>query len=99
MRDLISKLKVTTHSTGDVSKPSIGSSSASPDNDRRIILSFMNDDICTVILDISFKRLLKKEKVSPVVVPLLGGLELWSDDFDGKGDFSQYRAKLVCMTI
>lgn len=89
MRDLISKLKVTTHSTGDFSKPSnTGSSSAS-------ILSFVNDDICTVILDISFKRLLKKEKVSPAAAPLLGGLELWSDDFDGKGDFSQYRAKLV----
>ncbi|XP_038889446.1 protein HASTY 1 [Benincasa hispida] len=96
MRDLVSKLKVTTHSTGDVSKPNYqGSSSASPDNDKRSILNFMNDDICTVILDISFKRLLKKEKVSTVVAPLLGGLELWSDDFDGKGDFSQYRSKLL----
>ncbi|XP_022937919.1 protein HASTY 1 [Cucurbita moschata] len=96
MKDLISKLKVSTHSTGDVSKSSYqGSSSASSDNDRRTILSFMNDDVCTVILDISFKRLLKKEKVSPVIAPLLGGLELWSDDFDGKGDFSQYRAKLL----
>lgn len=99
MRDLVSKLKVTTCSTGDVSNPNHqGSGSASPDNERRSILSFMNDDICTVILDISFKRLLKKEKVSTVVAPWLGGLELWSDDFDGKGDFSQYRSKLVCMT-
>ncbi|KAL0552608.1 hypothetical protein IC582_011726 [Cucumis melo] len=96
MRDLVSKLKVTTHSTGDLSKPNYqGSSSASPDNERRSILSFMNDDICTVILDISFKRLLKKEKVSTNMAPLLGGLELWSDDFDGKGDFSQYRSKLL----
>ncbi|KGN60841.1 protein HASTY 1 [Cucumis sativus] len=96
MRDLVSKLKVTTHSTGDLSKPNYqGSSSASPDNERRSILSFMTDDICTVILDISFKRLLKKEKVSTIVAPLLGGLELWSDDFDGKGDFSQYRSKLL----
>lgn len=96
MRDLVSKLKVTTCSTGDVSNPNHqGSGSASPDNERRSILSFMNDDICTVILDISFKRLLKKEKVSTVVAPWLGGLELWSDDFDGKGDFSQYRSKLL----
>lgn len=87
MRDFISKLKVTTNSSGDFSKPSYtGSSSA---------LSFVTDDMCTVILDISFKRLLKKEKVSPAAAPLLGGLELWNDDFDGKGDFSQYRAKLV----
>ncbi|XP_022143035.1 protein HASTY 1 [Momordica charantia] len=87
MRDFISKLKVTTNSSGDFSKPSYtGSSSA---------LSFVTDDMCTVILDISFKRLLKKEKVSPAAAPLLGGLELWNDDFDGKGDFSQYRAKLL----
>lgn len=73
MRDLVSKLKVTTCSTGDVSNPNHqGSGSASPDNERRSILSFMNDDICTVILDISFKRLLKKEKVSTVVAPWLG---------------------------
>lgn len=95
MRDLMSKPKVV-HSAGDGSavKP-LGSGSVHVDNEKRNILSFVNDDMCATILDISFQRMLKKEKVLPGVALNLRSLELWSDDFEGKGDFGQYRSKLV----
>lgn len=83
MRDLMSKPKA------------VGSGLTQVDNEKRKILSFVNDDICSAILDISFQRLLKKEKVLPAMALSLGSLELWSDDIEGKGDFGQYRSKLV----
>lgn len=93
MRDLMSKPKVV-HSTGDGSVvKALGSGSVQVDNEKKVILSFVNDDMCTAILDISFQRMLKKEKV-PLGISM-GSLELWSEDFEGKGDFGQYRSKLV----
>ncbi|KAI6692543.1 hypothetical protein NL676_020253 [Syzygium grande] len=47
------------------------------------------------ILETSFLRLLKKEKALPETIVSLGTLELWSDDFEGKGEFSQYRSRLL----
>lgn len=96
MRDLMSKPKIV-HSAGDGSAvKAMGSGSVQVDNEKRKILSFVNDDMCAAILDISFQRMLKKEKFLPGVATLnLGSLELWSDDFEGKGDFGQYRSKLV----
>ncbi|KAI7734617.1 hypothetical protein M8C21_025412 [Ambrosia artemisiifolia] len=46
------------------------------------------------MLDISFPRMLKKEKVNPGNEFSGGSMELWSDDFEGRGDFGQYRSKL-----
>ncbi|XP_048324351.2 protein HASTY 1 isoform X2 [Ziziphus jujuba] len=93
MRDLMSKPKVV-HSTGDGSVvKALGSGSVQVDNEKKVILSFVNDDMCTAILDISFQRMLKKEKV-PLGISM-GSLELWSEDFEGKGDFGQYRSKLL----
>ncbi|KAJ6757288.1 EXPORTIN 1/5 [Salix koriyanagi] len=65
------------------------------DDEKRRTLSLVNDDICVVILDISFQRLVKKEKVFSGNSLSPGALEFWSDDFEGKGDFSQYRSKLT----
>ncbi|KAJ6380118.1 hypothetical protein OIU76_016720 [Salix suchowensis] len=65
------------------------------DDEKRRTLSLVNDDICAVILDISFQRLVKKEKVFSGNSLSPGALEFWSDDFEGKGDFSQYRSKLT----
>ncbi|XP_050225235.1 protein HASTY 1 [Mercurialis annua] len=94
MRELISKPKITAHASGDVSNANVGLACGQADNVKTKILSLMSDDICSAILDITFQRMLKREKVSPGTSLSLGTLELWSDDFEGKGDFSQYRTKL-----
>ncbi|KAG4112692.1 hypothetical protein ERO13_D13G177400v2 [Gossypium hirsutum] len=95
MRDLMSKPKLSVHSSGEGSAASnTDSNSAQVDNEKRKILSFLNDDICSTILDISFQRMLKKERLITGKALSLGALELWSDDFEGKGDFGQYRSRL-----
>lgn len=101
MRDLSSKPKVHGHSSGEIltasnASPGSGSGSGQVDTEKKRLLSFINDDICTVILETSFLRLVKKEKVLPGTVASLGALELWTDDFEGKGDFGQHRSRLVC---
>ncbi|KAG6646453.1 protein HASTY 1 [Carya illinoinensis] len=95
MRDLMTKPKVVAHSAGDSS--AVNSLSTIPgqaDSEKRKILSFVSDDICSAILDISFQRMLKREKVLPGTTYTLGALELWSDDFEGRGDFGQYRSRM-----
>ncbi|XVF31221.1 hypothetical protein REPUB_Repub16aG0127000 [Reevesia pubescens] len=95
MRDLMSKPKLSVHSSGDGSAAAnVDSTSVQVDNEKRKILSFLNDDICSTILDISFQRMLKKEKLITGTALSLGVLELWCDDFEGKGDFGQYRSRL-----
>ncbi|XVF06240.1 hypothetical protein REPUB_Repub06bG0030700 [Reevesia pubescens] len=95
MRDLMSKPKLSVHSFGDGSAATnADSTSAQVDNEKRKILSFLNDDICCTILDMSFQRMLKKERLTTGTALSLGVLELWSDDFEGKGDFGQYRSRL-----
>ncbi|CAI0432336.1 unnamed protein product [Linum tenue] len=88
MRDLVMKPKVTSAPSGD------GSGSAQLDNDKKMILSLVTDDICGSILDVSFQRMIRREKIFPGASFAPVTLELWSDDFEGKGDFSQYRSKL-----
>lgn len=95
MRDLLSKPKA--HATGDgVVNSSTGSGQA--ESEKRNISNLINDDYCGAILDTSFQRLLRKEKILPETALSLGPLELWTDDFEGKGEFGQYRSKLVCDT-
>lgn len=95
MRDLMPKAKVA-HSAGDSSAVnSLSTSYGQADNEKRKILSVVNDDIFSAILDISFQRMLKREKVHPGTAFSVGALELWSDDFEGKGDFGQYRSRLL----
>lgn len=53
-------------------------------------LVFVSDDICDGILEVSFKRILKKSAgTSPEL------LELWSDELHGKNGFLQYRSLLL----
>ncbi|KAF8017914.1 hypothetical protein BT93_H2969 [Corymbia citriodora subsp. variegata] len=74
---------------------SLGSISGQVDKDKKRLLDYVNDDTCSAILETSFLRLLKKEKALPETVLSLGTMELWSDDFEGKGEFSQYRSRLL----
>ncbi|KAK6915489.1 Exportin-5, C-terminal domain [Dillenia turbinata] len=76
-----------------VSSSSFGSGQAK--HEKRKILSVVNEDIFAVILDTSFMRLVKREKVLAETSFSLGALELWRDDFVGKGEFSQYRSRLL----
>ncbi|MFQ6650113.1 hypothetical protein Gotur_022745 [Gossypium turneri] len=95
LRDAMSKPKLSVHSSGDgLTATNVDSTLAQVDEEKRKILSFLNDDICSTILDISFQRMLKKEKLMTETALSPGILELWSDDFEGKGDFGQYRSRL-----
>lgn len=97
MRDLSSKPKVHGHSLGESSSASnVSSGSSQIDTEKKRLLSFIHDDVCIVILETSFLRLVRKEKVLPGTVVSLGAVELWTDDFEGKGDFGQHRSRLVC---
>jgi hypothetical protein len=53
-------------------------------------LFFLSDDICDGMLDISFKRILKKSAATSPE-----WLELWSDELHGENGFIQYRSLLV----
>ncbi|KAL8193882.1 hypothetical protein R6Q57_026124 [Mikania cordata] len=92
IRDLLTKAKT---SVGDSSADNLASGSGQADNHKQKILPFVNDEICSGMLDISFQRMLKKEKVNLGSEFFDGSLELWSDDFEGRGDFGQYRSKLL----
>ncbi|GAB2277547.1 histone deacetylase [Dionaea muscipula] len=95
LRDQLSKPKIASHSSGDGSFSTLGSTGSSSGNERQKVLTLVNDDMFGMMLDISFQRLLKKEKIPPDTAVSLGALELWSDDFEGTGDFSQYRSRLL----
>ncbi|XP_030467038.1 protein HASTY 1 isoform X3 [Syzygium oleosum] len=96
MRDLMSKAKVPPNVGGETpATGSLGSSSGQVDKEKKRLLDYVNDDMCSAILETSFLRLLKKEKALPETIVSLGTLELWSDDFEGKGEFSQYRSRLL----
>ncbi|KAK6911461.1 Exportin-1/Importin-beta-like [Dillenia turbinata] len=96
VRDSTPKPKSIIHATGENSAVSSSSSgSGQAEHEKRKILNVVNDDIFAVILDTSFIRLLKREKVLAETALSLGALELWSDDFEGRGEFSQYRSRLL----
>ncbi|PPS05060.1 hypothetical protein GOBAR_AA15608 [Gossypium barbadense] len=86
LRDAMSKPKLSVHSSGDgLTATNVDSTLAQVDEEKRKILSFLNDDICSTILDISFQRMLKKEKLMTETALSPGILELWSDDFERQG--------------
>ncbi|XP_008799279.2 protein HASTY 1 [Phoenix dactylifera] len=95
MRESLSKRKAATHIAGDNSAGSnLGFGSGLAEKEKKGVSAFINDDICSAILDVSFQRMLKKN----IVVgnsPTAEALELWSNEFDGKSDFSQYRSRLL----
>lgn len=89
MRDILSKSK-----TGLVDDSNNGTGRT--ENEKKKLLDLVTDDICSAILETSFLRMLRKEKVHVEMSPTVGMLELWSSDFDSKIDFSNYRSRLVC---
>jgi exportin-5 len=95
MRDLLPKPKAATYPSGGGSSTGGDDSSSQVDSEKKKTLSLINDDISSAILDVSFQRMLKKEKVPTGIALSLGPLELWSDEFEGKGDFGPYRSKLL----
>ncbi|WVY95297.1 hypothetical protein V8G54_034385 [Vigna mungo] len=96
MRDLMSKPKNSTHSAADSSAVS-STGSGEVENAKKKTLNFVSDDFCGAILDTSFPRMLKREKILHETAITLGVLELWSEDFECKGTFSLYRSRLVCL--
>ncbi|KAE9615987.1 hypothetical protein Lalb_Chr04g0261021 [Lupinus albus] len=92
MRDLTSKSKISSHSAADSSAVS-SSGSGEVENAKKKAISFVNDDFCGAILDTSFLRMLKREKILPETALSLGVLELWSDKVEG--NFGQYRSRLL----
>ncbi|KAE8728489.1 Protein HASTY 1 [Hibiscus syriacus] len=95
MQDLMSKPKLSVHSSEDGSSANSADSDSAPiDNEKRKILSFLNEDICSMILDISFQRMLMKERLFAEHALSVRVLELWSNDIEGKGDFGHYRSRL-----
>ncbi|CAM8926022.1 unnamed protein product [Rhodiola kirilowii] len=94
MRDILSKSKISTAAASErnsSSTPVIGQA----DPEKSKVLSFVTDDICSTLLDVCFPRMVQNEKVSPVSVLSHGSLELWSEDFEGRVEFGQYRSKLI----
>ncbi|KAL8159556.1 hypothetical protein V2J09_001093 [Rumex salicifolius] len=93
MRELLSKPKHNTQTSDGLVN---NSSSSSGQTDKKTqILNFLNDEICIAILDISWQRMLRKEKVPHDTAFSFGSIELWNDDFEGKGEFSHFRSKLL----
>lgn len=87
------------HASTDGLVKNLTSGSGQGVNEKQKVSIFVTDDVCSCLLDISFQRMLKKERVLPGSALPVGSLELWSDDLEGKGDFGQYRSKLVCSTF
>uniref|UniRef100_M4D0H8 Uncharacterized protein n=1 Tax=Brassica campestris TaxID=3711 RepID=M4D0H8_BRACM len=95
LRDLLTKPKAAANPGAEGVAVGGMQSSSQVDNEKKKILGLISDDVASTILDVSFQRMLKKEKVPPRIAPSLGPLELWSDEFEGKGDFGQYRSRLL----
>ncbi|ESQ49570.1 hypothetical protein EUTSA_v10022131mg, partial [Eutrema salsugineum] len=95
MRDLLPKTKAAAYPSGEGLSAGGVDSSSQVDSEKKKTLCLINDDISGALLDVSFQRMLKKEKVPPGIALSLGPLELWSDEFEGKGNFGQYRSKLL----
>ncbi|XP_058188145.1 protein HASTY 1 [Rhododendron vialii] len=95
LRDIASKQKNVAHASTDGLVKNLTSGLGQGVNEKQKVSIFVTNDVCSCLLDISFQRMLKKERVLPGSALPVGSLELWSDDLEGKGDFGQYRSKLL----
>ncbi|KAK1277319.1 Protein HASTY 1 [Acorus gramineus] len=84
MRDGIFKPKVSVQTIG----------SGPVEKERKGMSMHVSDDICAAMLDVSFQRMLRKNIPSGTTMTVTE-LELWSDEFVNKCDFSQYRSRLA----
>jgi len=91
MRESGSKQKAAAQASGE---NNVAFASIQQAEEKKGVSTFISDDICAVILDVSLQRMLKKN-ATPGPTPSIEALELWSDEFDGKSDFGQYRSRLV----
>ena len=91
-----SKAKSVARVSGDTSPAgnlgSVGVSST--EKEKKRVSLFITDEIYSTLLDVSFKRMLKKSANSSSSL-----LELWNEELEGKSDFSNYRTKLVCLVF
>lgn len=91
-----SKAKSVARVSGDTSPAgnlaSVGVSST--EKEKKGVSLFITDEIYSTLLDVSFKRMLKKSANSSSSL-----LELWNEELEGKSDFSNYRTKLVCLVF
>lgn len=99
MRYLLPKPNSAAYPSGELSSAGGVDSSSQVDSEKKKTLSLINDDIFGALLNVSFQRMLEKEKVPSGIALSLRPLELWSDEYEGKGNFAQYRSKLVCSLI
>lgn len=87
-----SKAKSVARVSGDTSHAgnlaSVGVSST--EKEKKGVSLFITDEIYSTLLDVSFKRMLKKSANSSSSL-----LELWNEELEGKSDFSNYRTKLL----
>ena len=95
MRESGSKQKSAAQASGEIS---VAFDSVRQAEEKKGVSAFTSDDICAVILDVSLQRMLKKN-AAPGPTPSIEALELWSDEFDGKSDFGQYRSRLVWIPL
>jgi exportin-5 len=74
--------------------PAAGNSAStgggSTEREKKGVSVLITDEMYSTILDVTFKRMLKKSTSASS-----GLLELWSEELEGKSDFCNYRAKLV----
>jgi exportin-5 len=102
MRDLTPKPRSSTHSACDSPSVSFSGSENAKKKDTFFIFSkentsLLSDDFCSAMLDTSFLHILKREKTLPGTALSLVAPESWSDDFEDKGQFCQYRSRLVSL--
>ncbi|KAG8052320.1 hypothetical protein GUJ93_ZPchr0001g30468 [Zizania palustris] len=90
------KAKSVAHVSSDT--PTSGNSAStggsSTEKEKKGVSTLITDEIYSTILDVTFKRMLKRSTSASS-----GLLELWSEELEGKSDFSNYRAKLVCLVF
>ncbi|KAJ6816610.1 protein HASTY 1 [Iris pallida] len=95
VRDSVSKQKAAAQTTRDhTAVNDMGFNSAQAEKEKKVVSSFINDEICAIILDVSLQRMLKRT-VASGAISSLEALELWSDEFDAKTEFGQYRSRLL----
>uniref|UniRef100_A0A0D9V0Y4 Uncharacterized protein n=1 Tax=Leersia perrieri TaxID=77586 RepID=A0A0D9V0Y4_9ORYZ len=87
-----SKAKSVARVSGDT--PAAGNSAStggcSTEREKKGVSVLITDEMYSTILDVTFKRMLKKSTSASS-----GLLELWSEELEGKSDFCNYRAKLL----
>ncbi|XP_062198734.1 protein HASTY 1-like isoform X2 [Phragmites australis] len=87
-----SKAKSVARVSGDNSATgnSASTGDCSMEKEKKGVSVFVTDEIYSTILDISFKKMLKNSASASS-----GLVELWSEELEGKSDFSNYRTKLL----